>query len=644
MILNSNKSLAYRVVLYVLMFCMATFILTIGFFYFYSKSSITRMTKDNAELITQNTAQDVGQIFLGVEKILANHICSFYEHKMNPDSLHHLTEMITKTNPEILASALAFEPYYFESKGRYFCPYSCRKEDRIDNTFLGGKDYEYFYMDWYQVPTTIEEPYWSEPYFDEGASEKLITTYSVPLFETTDEGRRAIGVFTVDLSLDWLTEKVSAVKILESGYATVLTKNGTFVTHPNSDYIMNQTIFSVATENNSDELRSIGRLVQQGGHGFIGSYLFGMHRTLCYMPLATTGWSMIVIFKDKEMYAPLRKITVVVLILLVFALILLSVLIMKVVEKQIKPLSCFAKSAAEIADGNFEVKLPNVKTQDEMKELHSAFEHMQTDLKTYIDNLKVTTSAKEKIESELRIAREIQMGMIPKIFPPFPNVDEIDLYAVLHPAREVGGDLYDFFMIDDNHLCFAIGDVSGKGVPASLFMAVTRTLLRSVSPNELSTTNIVESLNNSLAFGNEASMFVTFFIGIINLKSGKLKYSNAGHNPPIMVKNGTECDYFEPTCEIPIGIYEDFTYSEHVRYLERGDTIFLYTDGVTEAEDCNEVLYSDARLLTTVRNEKVFSPKEIIERVKADVAVHVEGFQQSDDLTMLSVIYHGTKE
>lgn len=644
MILNADKSLAYRVVLYVLLFCMAIFILTIGFFYFYSKSSITRMTMNNAELMTQNTAQDVSQIFSGVEKIVDNHICTFYEQKINPDSLHRLTEMITKTNPEILGSALAFEPHYFEGKGRYFCPYSCRGEDTIHNVYLGSKDYEYFYMDWYQIATTIKQPYWSEPYFDEGGSNQLITSYSVPLFETTDQGQRAIGVFTVDLSLDWLTEKVSAVKILESGYATVLTKNGTFVTHPNSEFIMNQTIFSVATENNSEELRSIGRLVQKGGHGFVGSHLFGMDRTLCYMPLATTGWSIIVIFKDKEMYAPLRKITVVVLILLVFALILLSFLIMKVVEKQIKPLSCFAKSAAEIADGNFEVSLPKVTTHDEMQELRSAFGHMQTDLKTYMENLKNTTTAKEKIESELRIAREIQMGMIPKIFPPFPDVKEIDLYAMLLPAREVGGDLYDFFMIDDEHLCFAIGDVSGKGVPASLFMAVTRTLLRSVSPNELSTTTIVESLNNALAYGNEASMFVTFFIGIINLKTGKLKYTNAGHNPPVMISDGTQCDYFEPTSEIPIGIYEDFSYSEHERLLQRGDIVFLYTDGVTEAEDCHEVLYSDERLLATVMNEKVYSPKEIIERVKADVAVHVEGFQQSDDLTMLSVIYHGTKD
>jgi len=152
-----------------------------------------------------------------------------------------------------------------------------------------------------------------------------------------------------------------------------------------------------------------------------------------------------------------------------------------------------------------------------MKELHDSFVYMQKELAQYIVNLRETTSARERIESELRIAREIQMGMIPHIFPPFPNLSEIDLFALLRPAKEVGGDLYDFFLIGEDKLCFAIGDVSGKGVPASLFMAVTRTLLRSVSTIDGSPSAVVSSLNKSLSYNNESSMFVTFFVGMLNL-------------------------------------------------------------------------------------------------------------------------------
>jgi len=174
-------------------------------------------------------------------------------------------------------------------------------------------------------------------------------------------------------------------------------------------------------------------------------------------------------------------------------------------------LTKFAKSARVIAEGNFNSELPAIETNNEMKELHESFQFMQNELANYIENLKETTSAKEKIESELRIAKEIQMGMIPHIFPPFPDMPEINLFASLESAKEVGGDLYDFFILDQNRLCFAIGDVSGKGVPASLFMAVTRTLLRSVADKSKNTAEIVQSINKTLSFNNESNMFVTFF-------------------------------------------------------------------------------------------------------------------------------------
>jgi sigma-B regulation protein RsbU (phosphoserine phosphatase) len=266
---------------------------------------------------------------------------------------------------------------------------------------------------------------------------------------------------------------------------------------------------------------------------------------------------------------------------------------------------------------------------------------MQRELDNYIVHLKETTSAKEKIESELRIAKEIQMGMIPHIFPPFPNINQIDLFARLEPAKEVGGDLYDFFMIDDTHLCFAIGDVSGKGVPASLFMAVTRTLLRSLAPKQKSPKIIVEALNKSLAQGNESSMFVTFFLGILDIKTGELKYTNAGHNPPVLMHDDDGTEYFEITKDIPVGLFEDFEYTEMERIIKRNDRIFFYTDGITEAENTKEELYSDEKLLHLLTSTKSMVPSEIISAVEEDVKIHVGDNEQSDDLTMMCVIYYG---
>jgi len=233
------------------------------------------------------------------------------------------------------------------------------------------------------------------------------------------------------------------------------------------------------------------------------------------------------------------------------------------------------------------------------------------------------------------------MGMIPHIFPPFPNLSEIDLFALLRPAKEVGGDLYDFFLIGEDKLCFAIGDVSGKGVPASLFMAVTRTLLRSVSTIDGSPSAVVSSLNKSLSYNNESSMFVTFFVGMLNLKTGELKFSNAGHNPPFMIRNNGKVEMFEVTKSIPIGLFEDIKYTESVVHLQKGDKLFMYTDGITEAENHDKALYSAERLMMILQKNILATPKQLIQTVDEDVALHVDKYPQSDDLTMMTIVFYG---
>jgi len=186
----------------------------------------------------------------------------------------------------------------------------------------------------------------------------------------------------------------------------------------------------------------------------------------------------------------------------------------------IAPITEFAKSARIIAEGDFEGKLPKVVSKDELLELHNSFTHMQQELAKYVENLRDATAAKEKIESELRIARDIQLSMIPSTFPPYPDLPQVDLFAFLKSVREVGGDLYDFFLIDKTKFCFPIGDVSGKGVPASLYMAVTRTLLRTIADKVQSQGEIVNILNKSLTANKTNNMFVTFFLGIIDLETG----------------------------------------------------------------------------------------------------------------------------
>jgi hypothetical protein len=298
----------------------------------------------------------------------------------------------------------------------------------------------------------------------------------------------------------------------------------------------------------------------------------------------------------------------------------------------------FSQSAREIATGRFDVTLPQVYSKDEIKDLHDSLAYMQKSLSAYVSELKETTAHKERIESELSIAREIQMGMIPKIFPPYPDRNDVDLHAILHPAKEVGGDLYDFYM-DGNRLYFLIGDVSGKGVPASLFMAITRSLFRTLSHQVDSPAKIVTEMNNSISNSNESNMFVTLIVGILDLSTGKMKICNAGHNPPILIHPDKHVSFLEFPTQIFVGVIDSSTYTDTEITLEKGSKLFLYTDGVTEAENAEKELYGDEKLQKVLSDNASSDVRTIVDVIVTSIADHVQEAEASDDLTILLIQY-----
>ncbi len=279
----------------------------------------------------------------------------------------------------------------------------------------------------------------------------------------------------------------------------------------------------------------------------------------------------------------------------------------------------------------------------EIKEMGNIFNSMLEAIEKAVKDLTETTAIKERIESELNIARQIQMNILPRIFPPFPDRPEFDIYAVIEPAREVGGDFYDFFQIDHTHLCFVMADVSGKGVPASLFMAVTKTLIKAVAVEGTDPDGFLAKVNNELALGNEASMFVTVFCGVLNTETGEIIYANGGHNPPLILRRGEQVTYLDGASGLVLGAYEGTRYSAGRLALEPGDSIFLYTDGVTEAMDKDGALFSEARLQQELDGLKERPIKEKIHGVLNRVQAYSQGIPQSDDITMMVVQYHGTR-
>ena len=256
--------------------------------------------------------------------------------------------------------------------------------------------------------------------------------------------------------------------------------------------------------------------------------------------------------------------------------------------------------------------------------------------------LKNVSETKEKIENELRIASNIQMAMLPKIFPPYPDRQDIDIFASLVPAKEVGGDLFDYF-IRDERLYFCIGDVSGKGVPASLVMAVTRSLFRTVSGHEIYPARIVSHMNDSMSEGNDSNMFVTFFVGVLDMTTGVLRYCNAGHNAPLLLHDGA-VKTIDVKPNLPLGVAGGMRFVQQEMTVPSGSALFLYTDGLTEAENIRHELFSERRLLKVAADVSTLSAREQVAGIHEAVRRHVEDAPQSDDLTMLCIRYLGQPE
>jgi len=296
---------------------------------------------------------------------------------------------------------------------------------------------------------------------------------------------------------------------------------------------------------------------------------------------------------------------------------------------------------AGLVDARAASRLRHMVEQKSRDELVTDLEIKNRELVESFENLRRTTFAKERMESELNIGRDIQMSMLPLEFPAFPDRTEFDVHATLVPAREVGGDFYDFFLVDEDRLCVCIGDVSGKGVPAALFMAVTKTLIKSRASNDSSPASILTHVNNEISRQNEASMFVTIFLGVLDLRSGSFTYTNAGHNPPYIKTRSGDLVRLDKRHGPVIGALEDMVYGEDRVELSVGDTLILYTDGVTEAMNVEGELYEEERLVRSLSQESD-TVEALVSSTVEEVWLFEGEAQQADDVTVLVARYLGT--
>ncbi len=330
----------------------------------------------------------------------------------------------------------------------------------------------------------------------------------------------------------------------------------------------------------------------------------------------------------------------------IIMVVLLTAGVIFIIRTMIRPIGVVAAEAGKFVDNNAEIsdRLDKIKTRDEIQLLSQSLLRMEIDIKEYIENITKITAEKERISAELNVATQIQADMLPSIFPPFPERKEFDIYATMTPAKEVGGDFYDFFLIDDDHIALVMADVSGKGVPAALFMVIAKTLIKNRAQlGELSPAKILMSTNEQLCEGNEAELFVTVWLAIIEISTGKGLAANAGHEHPVLRRKGEKFELVEYRHSPAVATMEGIRFREHEFELHPGDSLFVYTDGVAEATNSRNELFGTDRMLDALNREPEAQPKDMLKNVKNAVDAFVGEAPQFDDITMLGFNYYGTE-
>lgn len=638
-----KNSIVTKLVLVITLCSSLIFIVTLGYNYYRSRIILEKELEDNARNLAMSLVNRVETKLSSVAKVTEGVAQSLETGRYTEMELLSLIRTTVEKNPEIYGSGIAFEPYAFSASTHLYAPYYFRENGRI--TFIRLEDsykfVPYLYWDWYQIPRELGKSEWSEPYFDEGAGNITMSTCSVPFYGETGGTKRLKGVVTADISLDSLTELVSSVKILKTGYAALISRNGMLLAHPIKDAVMNESFFSLAEARNDPFLRDLGKKMVRGESGFIlYKSLVGVSSWMYYAPIRSTGWTLAVVFPETELLENVTRLSVIMLAMGFGGIALLTLAVISIARSITRPLRSLAAATNVMASGNFDLELPLVRSKDEVGELTHDFQVMKESLKLYIKNLTETTAAKERIQSELNVATEIQASLLPRLFPAFPERPEFDIFAAMDPAKEVGGDFYDFFFIDCNNLCFLIADVAGKGVPAALYMMVAKTLLKSEGQRLGDPGEILSCVNNILAADNERCMFATVFCAILETRTGEVRFANGGHNPPLIM-NREGIRYLTLKPGFMLGPMEDVVYETERLILQPGDALFLYTDGVTEATNFADDLYGEHRLLTALQNAPKEDLTEMVHNIRVEVTRHADGSPQSDDVTMVVVKYLG---
>lgn len=511
-----------------------------------------------------------------------------------------------------------------------------------------------WYTDAVKAAEKSDIPVWQNVYISKSTGKFCITCSKA----FKNKSGKILGVCAVDMYIDDISDLILKYKIGKNGYNFIIDKNGNIVMHP--EYA---SIFQDESSFESFNLSESGLVneILNKKSDVISAKIDDKNYYISFSPMEINDWTWVSTLPEEELMEPIYKIEnlidasleksekslekdfnfVIIVFLIVFlvSFVIICFVCTKLSKNISLPITRLCEATKSIGRGNFDLSVDK-NSDDEIGKLAKSFNLMARNLKRYMKNLKKTTAEKEKVHSELMIANKIQKSMLPCIFPAFPERKDFDIYAVMDPAREVGGDFYDFFLIDDSKLALVIADVSDKGVSAALFMVVAKILIKNQLQNGDSPAEVLKIVNNRLCESNEVGMFVTCFLGIFNIKSGEFIYANAGHNPPFLYRKSEEnCIVITSPHGLVLGGTPNITYLQSKTYLYPGDFLFLYTDGVTEAANKRGRLFSQQKLEEIVNScgKKNVAIQDLIFDIKSEINKFVGNAAVSDDITMLAL-------
>ena len=518
------------------------------------------------------------------EKMVRNYLWPVQSNIDKPDRIPGIIKRVVSTNNDVMTCFVAFVPGYYPDRQRLFEPVAIRRGDSVFTTQIASESHDYTQREFYQEAVVQDSALWSDPYMDADASGKQVTTFAMPM---TDKTGKTVAAFGIDLSTKGMIDTLNTRHNFPSTFFLLLTEEGDLISQPDSSHTSHTDVDMVVNMINDSTCE---RKLSSSGHSKIITFNDKEngkgYAYYAYMR-GQPHWQVVMVCYDDEVFGKLKTMRRNMLLLMLGAFSLLGFILYRVNQ--------------------------------------------------YSNRLHESKLSKERAESELHIAQRIQSEMLPHNEITRPD---IDVSGQQFTALEVGGDLYDYF-IRDEKMFFCIGDVSGKGVPSSLVMAVVHSQFRAMAQHESNPTRIMSSINKTACEGNKANMFVTLFIGVLDLPTGRLRYCNAGHDAPLLITDTLKL--MPVKANLPIGVFEDTQYVLQEEDLPAQATLFLYTDGLTEATNPSGQLYGMKRVKDTARScmeAEALSPMKLMDCMRSDVIAHADGAEQSDDLTMLTVHYH----